>query len=230
MAISDTTLTFQPGETAKTITVQVVGSSDPVTRTFFVNLSNAAGAPIISGRGIGTILGSGASPPEDQFEPNDTSEQAYNFGLLGPGSQAFTNLGLFRHANGLDDNDWYRWTVAQNGAFSFQINYTTFSGTDLDIRLFFLDASGFLHEIASSRNTNVAQQRVSVTVALGEVVYAWVYGFNHSQGHLRDDRQLGVVSVARSHNRMVQSALPVASARPSGEIATARTSSSCPVK
>jgi len=51
------TLTFAPGETTKTITVLVNGDKlkEP-NETFVVNLSNAVGATITDGTGIGTIL------------------------------------------------------------------------------------------------------------------------------------------------------------------------------
>jgi hypothetical protein len=51
------TLTYAPGETSKTITVQVIGDriAEP-NETFGVSLGNATGATIAGGPGIGTIL------------------------------------------------------------------------------------------------------------------------------------------------------------------------------
>jgi subtilisin family serine protease len=50
------TLSFQPGETTKTVTVAVRDDSTvEADETFFVNLSGAAGAGIAVGRGTGTI-------------------------------------------------------------------------------------------------------------------------------------------------------------------------------
>lgn len=50
------TVTFAPGETTKTITVQVVGDSvDEPNETFTVNLSNPKNATIADGSGTGTI-------------------------------------------------------------------------------------------------------------------------------------------------------------------------------
>jgi outer membrane protein assembly factor BamB len=51
------TLTFAPGETAKTILVRTIdnGGIDP-TRSFAVNLSNPVGGGITSGQAIGTII------------------------------------------------------------------------------------------------------------------------------------------------------------------------------
>jgi probable HAF family extracellular repeat protein len=51
------TLTFAPGETSKTITVQVVGDRLPEpTETFVVNLSGPTNAYIATGQGSGTIV------------------------------------------------------------------------------------------------------------------------------------------------------------------------------
>jgi chitinase len=51
------TLTFQPGQTSKTITVSVKGDrTKEVDETFFVNLSGATNAQIADGQGQGTIL------------------------------------------------------------------------------------------------------------------------------------------------------------------------------
>jgi hypothetical protein len=52
------TLSFAPGVTAKTVTIQVVGNRVPEpNETFFVNLSNpSANAYIGDGQGVGTIL------------------------------------------------------------------------------------------------------------------------------------------------------------------------------
>lgn len=50
-------LTFNPGETSKTVVVNVSGDTViEVNETFFVNLSNAAGATIFDNQGVGTIL------------------------------------------------------------------------------------------------------------------------------------------------------------------------------
>ena len=57
------TLTFAPGQTSQTITVNAIGN--PLyapTRTFFVNLSGAIGATVAQVQGIGTIVNSSAPP------------------------------------------------------------------------------------------------------------------------------------------------------------------------
>jgi hypothetical protein len=49
-------LTFQPGQTSKTVTVSVRGDrTREAHETFFLNLHNSQGATIEGGQGIGTI-------------------------------------------------------------------------------------------------------------------------------------------------------------------------------
>ena len=51
------TITFNPGETSKSIPVQVSGDNiDEVDETYFVNLSNPTNATISRAQGVGTIL------------------------------------------------------------------------------------------------------------------------------------------------------------------------------
>jgi hypothetical protein len=51
------TLTFAPGQTSQTVTVNVMGNTtvEP-NETFAVNLSAASGATLFDGQGVGTIL------------------------------------------------------------------------------------------------------------------------------------------------------------------------------
>ena len=61
---SSGTLTFNPGETAKTITVVVNGDTlSETNETFFVNLSNAVNATILDGQGGSTIINDDNPPP-----------------------------------------------------------------------------------------------------------------------------------------------------------------------
>ncbi|TMF03079.1 MAG: hypothetical protein E6I38_13990, partial [Chloroflexi bacterium] len=62
-ALSTTTLTFNTGETSKTVTVQVNGdTTGEGDETFFVNLSGATNATIADGQGQGTILNDDVFP------------------------------------------------------------------------------------------------------------------------------------------------------------------------
>jgi streptogramin lyase len=57
-------LTFAPGATTQTITVNVIGDTTPEpNETFFVNLSGATNATIAVSQGIGTIVNDDAAPP-----------------------------------------------------------------------------------------------------------------------------------------------------------------------
>ena len=50
-------VSFNPGETEKTIEVTVIGDTTPEPdETFFINLSRPSGATIADGQGVGTIL------------------------------------------------------------------------------------------------------------------------------------------------------------------------------
>jgi thermitase len=83
------TLTFNPGETTKTVSVSVRDDStvEP-DETFFVNLSSASGATIAVGSGTGTILN------------DDTSSGGGGGGKGGPKARS---LGLLVAAAGLAD-------------------------------------------------------------------------------------------------------------------------------
>jgi Zn-dependent metalloprotease len=57
VAVPLTTLTFLPGQTTKTVTVQVKGDTvREANETFFVNLSGAVNGAITDAKGLGTIL------------------------------------------------------------------------------------------------------------------------------------------------------------------------------
>jgi len=74
------TLTFNPGDTTKTITVVVNGDTivEP-DETFFVNLSNPVNATIADGQGLGTIINDDTFPPVS-LSINDVSVTEGNTG------------------------------------------------------------------------------------------------------------------------------------------------------
>jgi hypothetical protein len=60
---SSGTLTFGPGETAKTVAIQIIGDlTDEYDQGFYVNLSGASNAVIADGQGVGTILDDDDAP------------------------------------------------------------------------------------------------------------------------------------------------------------------------
>ncbi len=67
-------LSFEPGETRKTITVRVNGDMvDEVNETFFVNLSGAMNATIADGQGVGTIVDDDESEEALKITINDVT-------------------------------------------------------------------------------------------------------------------------------------------------------------
>ncbi len=73
-AFTSGNLSFPPGETAKTITVNVVGDTTTETNeTFFVNLSGpSANATIADNQGLGTITNDDGPPPSPSPTPGPT--------------------------------------------------------------------------------------------------------------------------------------------------------------
>jgi hypothetical protein len=72
------TITFAPGETTKTVSVQIIGDRlDEQNENFFVNLSQAINANIVDAQAIGTIIDDDSSPiltvtsvPGELWPPN----------------------------------------------------------------------------------------------------------------------------------------------------------------
>ncbi len=78
--VPTTTLTFAAGETSKVITIAVSGDTlVEGNETFFVNLSNASGASITDGQGLGTITNDDA-PPVPGISISDVSANEGNSG------------------------------------------------------------------------------------------------------------------------------------------------------
>jgi probable HAF family extracellular repeat protein len=62
-ALPNTTLTFNPGETSKTVNVSVLGdTTDEPNKTFNVNLSDPTNATVSDGTGVGTINDDDGAP------------------------------------------------------------------------------------------------------------------------------------------------------------------------
>lgn len=58
------TLTFDPGDTSKTISIDILGETDVESdETFFVNLSSPVNATILDSQGVATITNDDSSPP-----------------------------------------------------------------------------------------------------------------------------------------------------------------------
>ena len=78
------TLTFNPGETSKTVTVNILGDTDDEPdETFFLNLSNPTNADIIDGQGQATIIDDDGLPSltvgDASLTEGDSGSQAMTF-------------------------------------------------------------------------------------------------------------------------------------------------------
>ena len=77
-AVAQTALTFNPGQTSRTLTVSVNGDLlDEPNETFDVNLSGAVGATIADGTGVGTITD---DDPQPELSINDVTVTEGNTG------------------------------------------------------------------------------------------------------------------------------------------------------
>jgi hypothetical protein len=122
------TLTFAPGETSKSITVQVKGDSLPEpNETFFVNLSSPTNATIADGQGQGTILDdepriSISDVTKSEGKKNQTTQFTFTVTLSAAYDQAVTMS--FKTSDGTaktSDQDY----VAQTGTITFKPGETT---------------------------------------------------------------------------------------------------------
>jgi hypothetical protein len=122
------TLTFAPGETSKTITVQVNGDRLPEpNETFTVNLSGATNATVARGQGTGTILDdephiSISDVSKKEGKKTQTTQFTFTVTLSAAYDQPVTMS--FRTMDGTartSDNDY----VAKNGTITFNPGETT---------------------------------------------------------------------------------------------------------
>ena len=123
------TLTFNPGDTTKTITVLVNGDTlNEANETFFVNLSNPVNATIADGQGQGTILNDDTTLPSISIndislaEGNSGTSNAIFTVTLSPASGQTVTVG-YSTANGsaTAGSDY----VATSGTLTFNPGDTT---------------------------------------------------------------------------------------------------------
>jgi hypothetical protein len=119
---------------------------------------------------------------DDPFEPNDSSDAATDMGVLS-GLESFGGLTIKTHANGMVDQDWFKWSVPTAGTFDVNLTNIQAGGGDIQVRVFTLNANGTLTEVASSTLIGgVSIQGAAAAVPPNSTVYVWVYGFNFAQG------------------------------------------------
>ena len=173
-----TQLTFDPGVTTKTVSVDVVTDLDiEVDETFFVNLSNPSGATIANGQGVGTIVnddpgslaGSSAAPAANVDLTLEGSADWAHWGLDLPTSfnhkdvitQQINNYTLV--GSGTAD----RYTNNPN-SFSWSDGTPTVSATDTITGLFVGGAgSGFQITVPADLTTRTLRVYVGVFSANG---------------------------------------------------------------
>jgi hypothetical protein len=160
-------------------TALVIGVSpfDPTSGAGLLQLT-----PVSTGGGG---PGGGGNPPDDQFDPNDTSERATNFGALNS-SETFGPLSINLHnVNGhlIYAQDWWRWTAGHAGTFTATLSNIQAGFGDLHERIFRLLPDNSLQLLGSSTLTGgVATQSVSVQANAGDLLFVWVYGYNFAVG------------------------------------------------
>ena len=123
----------------------------------------------------------------DIYEPDETEDTAYNFGVLQQGSsnsQTYQQLTINIKPDGAPDYDWYTWTAATAGTFS--VNFAVTAGgtptSQLEIHLFTVDGSGTLVEQASDSVGAGGSATPTVALAAGQQVWVNVKGVNSSFG------------------------------------------------
>jgi hypothetical protein len=104
------TVTFAPGETQKTVVVEVLGDTTlEGSETFFVNLGAPTNATLGDGQGQGTIQNDELGP--DIYEVNDTAAVAKNFGKLAKVNANSLTL----HTN--TDADFFSFVPSKRGVY-----------------------------------------------------------------------------------------------------------------
>jgi hypothetical protein len=138
------------------------------------------GSPGFTGAGLIQLAPLTVHFAGDSFESNDTSDKATNFGILAKGGTFdLESLTIAKHADGLPDYDWYRWTAAEAGTVS--VKETVTRGGDLELHLFTL-AGNTLVELGSSTAAGLHTRTLGAVVSAGQVILVEVKGRNSAPG------------------------------------------------
>ncbi|MCW5958514.1 MAG: Ig-like domain repeat protein [Pyrinomonadaceae bacterium] len=126
-AVGSTILTFNPGETSKTVNILVNGDNkvEP-NETFFVNLTNASGATISDNQGLGTIQNDDAtalSINDVSLNEGNSGTTAFNFtvSLTNPSASAITVDYATANGTANSGSDY----TAVSGTLTFSAGETT---------------------------------------------------------------------------------------------------------
>jgi hypothetical protein len=119
-------------------------------------------------------------PTGDIYDPNQTSDTAYNFGALNAGTTFTLNLNLpiGTTKQGLPEYDWYRWTAPSAGTFT--ATETVVSG-DLEMHLFTLRGNTLV-EVSHSTAPGASSRVLSARLAAGQVIFVEIKGINTGTG------------------------------------------------
>jgi len=166
---SSGTLTFQPGETSKTLSVAVKGDLiDEYDETFFVNLSGAANAQIAHGQGLSTIIDN--DPPPSMV----ISDVTKNEGNSGYTSFTFTV------------------SLSAPSEKGVSVNYATADGTATTANKDYVAASGTLFFAAGQTSQTITVMVVGNTKKeANETFFVNLSGINNAL--LADAQGIGTI-------------------------------------
>jgi hypothetical protein len=116
--------------------------------------------------------------PDDQYENNDTSDTANNFGTLAAGSSQHIDATVNIKASGLPDYDWYRWTA---GGSTFQATAKESQGGALEMHLFTVQGNTLV-ELSNTTFSGSSGQTLTAAVAPGQTIFVEVKGKNTAPG------------------------------------------------
>ncbi len=133
------------------------------------------------GGGGGTIGPATIVSNGDIYEPNQTSDTAFDFSTLKAANNQleYEALTIANTGSGLPDYDWFKWSVQDAGSFNAAIAVT--SGSNLELHIFTVDGNGDLVDLADDTSgTNTI--KLSAPVTAGQEMYVEVKGINTALG------------------------------------------------
>ncbi|BAY23309.1 polymorphic membrane protein [Calothrix sp. NIES-2100] len=167
------TLTFNPGDTSKTLNVAVAGDTtfEP-NETFFVNLSNATNATIADNQALGTILNDDANLPNLSINDitvveGQTSQAVLTVTLSSASSQAVTVKYTTAPGTATANADY----TTSSGTLTFAANTTTAKIT-VPILNDNLSEANETFQVNLSSPTNANLQKASGTVTITDTLQA----------------------------------------------------------
>lgn len=129
-----------------------------------------------------TAVQSMLSPPEDGYEPNETTDKASNLGTLTSFPMQINNLTISKHANGLYDYDNYKVTMGKPGTLTVTETEEISRG-GLELHLFKL-VGNTLVDVGDSTARLPLTRTLSVSVKQGDLIYIEAKGRNYAPGRM----------------------------------------------